>query len=120
MSIQHNYELISDLTFTLDTANQEVYVKLSGVPAVSVISVQILDTGAKCIIQSCIDSSEYMDLSDTTHSSCLWENIRVDGVEITEVVDNIYSTYFISPNFLYIKNTSATDLRVKISLRGNR
>ena len=118
--IQHNYELITDLTFILDNDEQEYYVKMNGRASTSVISVQILDTGAKCIVQSTIDSNEYTNLDATVHSDCLWEYIKVDGVTVLEVTTDIYSTRFATPNLLYIKNTSGSNLRVKISLRGNR
>jgi hypothetical protein len=118
--MEWNYELTSDLTFILDTDQQIVYVKMNGVPSTSVIAVQILDTGGKCVIQSTIDSTEYFSEVATSYSDLLWENIKVDGSYVTEVTSNILSTRFATPNFLYIKNTSGSNKRVKISLRGNR
>jgi len=120
LAITFNYELITDLTFVLRNASEEVYIKMNGLSSTSIISVQMLDMGAKCIIQSCIDSNEYTNLPEVQHSDCLWEDIKVSGVTMPEVTTNILSARFATPNLLYIKNTSTSNLRVKISLRGNR
>lgn len=115
----YTYELISDLTIISSYSQEEIYIKMQGIPSTSIISVHILDIGAKCIIQSSIDSTEYFHQA-SSHSEMLWENIKINGNYLTEVDTNILSSRFASSNFLYIKNTSSSDLRIKISLRGNR
>jgi hypothetical protein len=112
-------KLITDYTITL-IAGQERYVQFSGVSALSVIAVQILDVGGNIQIQSTLDSLLFLQEYGTVHSDIQWENIKIDGTYYPSVNFNILSLVFNSPNFLYFKNTSPSGQRIKISLRGNR
>ncbi len=111
-----DYTLISDLTFSL-AHDEEAYILVNGVVASGLISVKI-EAGATYVIQSTLDSTEsFKDY--TQHSDGIWENISIDGVEYAELSFDINSAPFVSPNILYIQNTSATQ-SIKVSLRGNR
>lgn len=118
MALQINHTVVSNLTLVLAVGETSL-IRLSGVSATTVLSIQILDTSAKCSIKSCVDSPEYTSLEDVTLSDCLWENIQIDGVAYSEISEDVLSVCCVTPNFLYVQNTGTVG-RVKISIRSNR
>jgi len=115
------WELISDLTIDLTLDNEEHYIKCNGLVSCGSVSVQILDVGAQCTIKSTLASNEFTNLKSTTFSDCIWENIKVGGIEFPVVTTDVASTTFYqAPSLFHIQNVSGSNLRVRISFRGNR
>ncbi|MGD9678085.1 MAG: hypothetical protein AB7V16_06945 [Vulcanibacillus sp.] len=112
------YDLISDLTFTINM-NEEVFVKVNGTSSYCVLSIKVPET-AQCIVQSTIASNEFTNLIETTYADCLWEDIKVNGISLPIISESVSSTTFWSPNLLYFKNVSLSELPIQVSLRGNR
>lgn len=118
MAIEINKVLTSDLTFSL--APEEIqYIQIRGNLATCLLSAQIT-TGGAYKIQATIASTETFHLPDTTYSSLVWEDIKISGVEYSELTIDINSVLFNSPNVLRIENTSTGTEALSISLRGNR
>jgi len=113
-----NRNMLSGATFTL-LHGEETIIQISGITASCILSSKILDSGATYIIQSAIESVEFANLDSTVFSDLQWENIKIDGIEYSSLDTDIKSLNFISPSFLYIKNTSVTQ-SIRFSLRGNR
>jgi hypothetical protein len=115
-----SYELITDLTFTLDTDNQEAFVLVNGTLSHGALSIQILDPGAQVVVQSSLVSTELLKDPNLQYTDCLWEYIKVAGVEIPIVSTDIASATFWCPTVFFFRNVSGSNLRVKIDLRGSR
>jgi len=113
-----NKLLISDETFTL-IPDEEVYIQLWANITNCILSTKILTSGGTYSVQSTIESKDFFDLTTTTHSDIQWEYIKIDGIEYTELNEDIKSLEFVSPSILYIKNTSLTQ-SIRFSLRGNK
>jgi len=113
------HELGTDLTFEL-AVNAEAYVFVRSHLSSCVMCVNLLDTTGAYIIQSSLESTEVFTLPETVKNDLIWENIKIDGVEYSEVTFDIPSIKFTAPNILYFKNTSSGTERIRVSLRGNR
>lgn len=112
-------ELFSDLTFDL-AQNEDSLIKVNGSISSCIISVQFLDAGSPTYtVKSSVDSSEFVDEAEEL-TDIFFENIVIDDVEVAELTTEIKSMMFASPNFIYVKNISAAETSIKVSLRGNR
>lgn len=111
-----DFELVSDLSLIIP-ANISKLIKINGVCSTCILSSKI-DAGASYKVQSSIDSSERVQLL-TSISGLVLEDIKINGIEYSEISFDLPSVFFKSPNFLLITNTSTIE-SIYISLRGNK
>jgi len=118
MSIIIDDTLSGNLTFNL-ASGEEKYIQVNSNIYSCILSTKMLDSGATFSLKSAMESSEFIKENNLEASDIQWENIKIEGIEYTEVTVDILSITFLSPSILYFKNTSATQI-IRFSLRGIR
>lgn len=113
-----DYDLITDLSLSLNPGEKK-YIFIRGYISTIALGVKIVTAGGAVKIQSSLASTELFE-EISSHSEVEWENIKVDGVEYSEVTFDIPSMIFYAPNILYIENTSINSSVINVDLRGNR
>jgi len=120
MAIAFDYELISSLTLTL--AKDEIkYIKVTGNSPSINWSLKIVDTGAKAIILTGLESDDFLAQRLTAYADLALEGIKISGTPTaTEISTQQLNQTQASPNYIYIKNTSATALAIRFSIRAQK
>lgn len=111
-----NHELFSDLTLILPPLSKS-FIKVNGTLSTCILSTNV-ESSPQYSIQSCIDSSEYVE-EVQSYNDLNFEFTKIDGITYEVITFAIPSLYFKAPNFLLIDNKSMSDV-LKISIRGNR
>lgn len=111
-----NYILTSDLTLEV-LPSEVIYIQILANLSTCILGTKI-DTNGAYKVESTLNSTEFLETS--TYEASTWENIRVSGVEYSELTFDIPSVIFNSPNVLRIENISTGSETLQINLRGNR
>jgi len=114
-----DYELVNELTIESETQNEEILISCSGIGSSCIASIKIVGAGATATFQTSIDSKAWF-VEQSAVSDALWEDIKVAGSYVTSITSDIKSVVFTCPSLIKIKNTSASDLKVRFSFRLNR
>ena len=104
-----NYVLTSSLSVTL-TANTSAYIQIKGFIEQCLIGLDFLEITGSAVIQSTISDSPTFEKA-STYSDLNWENIYINGVEMSAVTNEIKSMLCYAPTYFYIQNNGLTTIR---------